>query len=587
MSKIHILDPETVNKIAAGEVVSRPSSVVKELVENAIDAGARRITVEVRQGGKSFIRVTDDGHGMDMDDAVLSLVRHATSKINQVEDLTSLQTMGFRGEAIPSIASVSRFTLQTQVPDATIGTEILVEGGAAPIINALPLTQGTTLWVRDLFFNVPARLKYLKSDRSEFMPMLKFMQSVALLHPEIAISLIHDNRNILKTGGNGRIEDVLLEVFTDEVISHLRPIDYQLEDIQIKGYCSTPSQSRLDRDKQILCVNGRWIQSDLLGKAIRQSTQTIFPSQRYPYLFLHIEVPSSDVDVNVHPAKLEVKFAQESLVFRAVFHALSSLFSAGLSPIADSPVVPTFHGFHIQQRPHVPSEPLVPTDWAKLYTPENSFLPTPINAMPAFIQDIVNVKTPEPLPSVVERMILQVDNTFLIFEQSGELWAVDQHIAHERVLFEQLRSKDRPVASQELLIPETFTLDKVDQLWFEEVLIGLVSSGFRIDEFGGGQYLIRAIPIILMGKPIKSILKDSLKETDEKEPDTRYNRLLSTIACKAAVKAGDKLSHREREELIRDWLSVPNNMSCPHGRPIVKRFSFADMAGWFMRGKHE
>ncbi len=587
MSRIHILDPETVNKIAAGEVVSRPSSVVKELVENAIDADARRITVEVRQGGKSFIRVTDDGHGMDKDDAVLSLVRHATSKIDQVDDLNTLKTMGFRGEAIPSIASVSRFTLQTQTPNTTIGTEIVVEGGNPPIIQSMPLTQGTTLWVRDLFFNVPARLKYLKSDRSEFMPMLKFLQSVALLHPEIAISLIHDNRNIFKTGGNGRIEDVLLEVFTDEVISHLRPIDYQLEDIRIRGYCSTPSQSRLDRDKQILCVNGRWIQSDLLGKAIRQSTQNIFPSQRYPYLFLHIEVPVAEVDVNVHPSKLEVKFSQEQLVYRAVFHALSSLFSAGVSLIAESRVIPTFHGFQVQQRPNIAQEPLVPTDWAKLYTPENNLPPAPINSMPTFIQDLVNTKAPEPLPTVVEHMILQVDNTFLIFEQSGELWAVDQHIAHERVLFEQLKSKDRPVASQELLMPETFSLDKGDQLWFEEVRVGLVSSGFKIDEFGGGQYLIRSIPIILMGKPIKSILKDSLKETDEKETDTRYNRLLSTIACKAAVKAGDKLSHREREELIRDWLSVPNNMSCPHGRPIVKRLSFNEIAGWFMRGKHE
>ena len=578
MASIHILDPETVNKIAAGEVVSRPSSVVKELVENAIDAGAQRITVEVKQGGKSLIRVTDDGHGMDIDDATLSLVRHATSKLQKVEDLSSLQTMGFRGEAIPSIASVSRFTLQTQVPDATMGTEIVIEGGATPIIKTLPLTQGTTLWVRDLFYNIPARLKYLKSDRSEFLPMLKFIQSVALLHPNIAISLIHDNRNVFRSGGNGRVEDVLLDVFTDEVVGHLKPVLCELESVRVSGYCSTPSQSRLDRDKQILCVNGRWIQSDLIAKAIRQSTQTIFPAQRYPYLFLHIEVPPSEVDVNVHPSKLEVKFAQDSLVFRAVFHALSSLFASGVTISTEAPSVPTFHGFQIQQRPAYHPEPVVPTDWSKLYTPEN---------LAPFIPNTVNATAPEPIPLNEQRMILQVDNTFLLFEQSGELWAVDQHIAHERVLFEQLKAKDRPVASQELLMPETFSLDKVDQLWFEEARLGLVSAGFHVDEFGGGQYLIRSIPVILMGKPIKSILKDSLKETDEKDTDTRYNRLLATIACKAAVKAGDKLSHREREELIRDWLSTPNNMSCPHGRPIVKRISLSEIAGWFMRGKHE
>ncbi|MDD5457527.1 MAG: DNA mismatch repair endonuclease MutL [Candidatus Margulisbacteria bacterium] len=593
MGKIKVLDQDTVNKIAAGEVVGRPYSVVKELVENALDAEARSIRVELQNGGKTYIRVIDDGTGMDEADADLAFIRHATSKIDNVEDLPFLTSMGFRGEAIPSIASVSKFTLQTKRAEDKEGTEIIIEGGQRIAKNKLPLADGTFIIVKDLFYNVPARLKYLKADRTEFQHILKFISSLALIYPQISFQLFNEQKKVFGTSGDNRQDEVVSEVFAYDVFKTMKKISYLVNDIKITGYISIPSCTRIDRDKQFVFVNKRVVNSDLVMKALRSATSYIFPPQRYPYCYLHIEVDPSEVDINVHPAKLEVKFAQENAVYRAVFNAIKEVFEKGLTDNSytslpldgqhdDNKIVVSPHTY---LKKDMYQKPMTRIDMEKLFGTEqqqnemqNS--DQTYNILKKFIE---GDNADDAAPNRDQLEVLQFLKTYLVFWYDEQLYMIDQHIAHERFLYEKLKDKTMKVMSQELLLPETVFLDPMEQSRFEENKLLLHECGFKIEEFGKGTYIIRAVPHFLAHKSLKNILQDILAENNDKDENKRYNLMLMQIACKSAIKAGDYLTPAERVQLIKDWLKTDNNLSCPHGRPIVKTWQKNEIEQWFMR----
>ncbi len=582
MTNIKILSDDTINKIAAGEVVGRPVSVIKELVENSIDAGASRIKIEVQNGGKSFIRVTDDGSGMDEQDAKLCLVRHATSKISNEQDLFFLTTMGFRGEALPSIAAVSKFTLQTTQKEKTIGTEIIIEGGKEIAVRQLPLTEGTCITVKDLFYNVPARLKYLKTDKSELGHILRLIQSIALVYPQIAFNLYSEQKKAFAVSGNGRHEDVLSEVMASQVAKDMKKITYEQDDIIIQGYISTPSETIISRDKQIFIVNKRVVQCDLLAKAIRKATYYIYPQGRYPYLYLQLDIDPSVVDVNVHPAKLEVKFANESAIYKAVSEALKDIFLVNNSIYQNIP----------QTNWPVPEKTggAASNFQSMNYSHSTSVEASTRDLLFSVVQEVPTTTKPERQSfegyrSVQEPSmdVLQVNNTYLLYWQNENLFIIDQHIAHERVLYEQLKNKDHIILSQELLMPETIFLDQSEDILLAENRHIFENLGFGIEDFGKGSYLLRSVPTYLTHKPVKNIIRDVLAELTEKDPDKRYQQVLISLSCKTAVKAGDVLTDHEKVALIKDWQKTSNNMSCPHGRPIAKMFCKSEVDKWFMR----
>lgn len=575
MGQVRVLDPDTINKIAAGEVVGRPFSVVKELVENALDADARSIRVDIEEGGKSLIRVADNGLGMDKEDAELSLVRHATSKLSDIKDLFFLSTMGFRGEALASISSVSRFTLTTCQRGSATGTEIVAGGNSQFTSKQISATEGTTVVVRDLFYNVPARLKFLKSDKTEFLHILKFMQSMSLIYPNHVFTLTSDQKQVFQVSGNGRLEDIVSEVFSLDVATDMKPVQYESEGIILRGMISTPAQTRLDRDKQWFFVNRRVVHSDLLSRALRSATFSIFPQSRHPYVFLEVECDASEVDVNVHPAKLDVKFRAETAVYKALQKAVSAVFSQAMYAAA----VPEYiREERPQNNREYFSEKMMPMEWSGMFGPVAQVADVQL------VREASSALSPVPM-MVADETVLQLQNTYLIFVHEHQLMVIDQHIAHERVLYEKLKEKSGKVMSQEMLIPETLFLDPSEEIVLQSVLPELTACGFRLEEFGKGSRLIRAVPSYLMGKPVKQILKDCLSEGDLQDTRNRYNQVLMTIACKAAVKAGDALSPRERSALIRDWLRTPNALSCPHGRPIAKGFRPDEIAPWFRRNE--
>lgn len=592
MGSIRVLDIETVNKIAAGEVVSRPFSVVKELLENSLDAQATKIRISIQDGGKSSIEIIDDGIGMDEEDAVLSFTRHATSKLKSVEDLFFLESMGFRGEAIPSISAVSKFTMRSKKKSNEVGTEIIVDGGKHVSKKLLPLTDGTSIIIKDLFYNIPARLKYLKRDQTEFMHILKFVYASALVRPDVSFQLYNGLKKVFSTTGNNKLEEVVSEVFTYDIFKQMRKIDYQLDDVTISGYISIPSCTKVDRDKQVFFVNKRYIQSDIMGKALRNAITNIFPPQRHPYCFIQISIDPSEVDINVHPAKMEARFANEKTIYRAVYHAVRSIFEKGhnlnqssyASPSInqesnDQQIVLSPQSYYKRDTTDYPAQALnLDSIYGGTKEKQGQFNPVEVFNMPEKEGEASSL-----IDASSSMNILQIQNTYLLFWHKDQLWVIDQHIAHERILYESLIEKKQEIISQELLLPETVFFDKTEEILYNDVKMIFSEIGFSIDAFGSGSYIIRSVPQFLVNKHIKTVIKDIISEISEKDTKKKYNQILLSVACKAAVKAGDKLTSKEMSKLVEDWLATKNNMSCPHGRPIAKIFMKTEIDKWFSR----
>lgn len=591
MSFVHVLDDNTINKIAAGEVVERPASVVKELVENAIDAKADRIEVEIMAGGTSFMRVSDNGIGMSREDAEKAILRHATSKIVQVDDLQAIATLGFRGEALPSIASVSRFNLQTRQAGAELGTEIKITGGKTTEIGVAGCNLGTTIRVEDLFFNTPARKKFLKTNNTESGRINEFIIKLAISHPEIAFKLINNNKSSLATPGRGDLKETLQSLYGASVGQSLLPLEFEDEDIKLWGFVSKPSAIRSSRSWQTFIVNGRIIASRAIAKAIDNAYHALIPKSGYPLIALNIEVPQHTIDVNVHPQKTEMKFEDESRIFKAVYKAvLDAVRPKGqvgqlgqLAAQAD----------HVQQHVEkglqelnfgqsVMNFPLREEKPAMTWQEGTTALAQDKSVKS--VQSVVDEE--EKLPTAGMIPIGQVDDTYIIAQDGDSLYIVDQHAAHERVLFDRFSAQAEHIPSQQLLVHLILDFSTHESQIIEENLELLAGLGFGLEPSGPNQFRLMEVPADVPSSQAEEFIREVLASMEELHRPTAAElrqAVLATTACKAAIKAGFKLNYRQMEILLQELNDTAMPYTCPHGRPTIIKFSSDELAKMFKR----
>ncbi|GAB4506418.1 MAG: DNA mismatch repair endonuclease MutL [Anaerolineales bacterium] len=578
---IRLLPPEIANKIAAGEVVERPASVVKELVENALDAGATDIQIETREGGRRLIRVADNGSGIPAREAELAFARHATSKIASVEDLAAIRTLGFRGEALASIAAVARVSLLTRAAEDEVGTFLRVEGGQVAQREGRASPRGTTVTVENLFYNVPARLKFLKADATESAHIANVVMRYAIAFPDVHFSLVRDGRLAFQSPGSGRLLDVLAKVFGADTAARLLPVD-PAEDaslspdakVRVRGYVSEPSLTRSDRDGLMLFVNRRWVQDRSLAYAVIQAYHTMLPEGRFPVAVILLEMDPAEVDVNVHPAKSEVRFRNPSLVFSETQRAVRRVL------VAHAPVPE----MHVPQptRPQADAERFRTLSQLGLEaqrTGDTEAVRTPVFQVP---------ERPDPaarkLPPL--RVLGQLAQMYIIAEGPDGLYLIDQHAAHERVMYDQLMAQQATaqVAVQQLLQPLPVELTPLQMSTLEETLGDLAALGFEIEPFGEDTCLVRAVPAAIAGDDVATVLRDTLNELgQEPPPPVQGHRVTAVVACHGAVRAGKTLTVEEMRALVEQLERSEFPRTCPHGRPTVLHLSMGLLAREFGR----
>jgi len=608
LGRINPLPPEVASQIAAGEVIERPASVVKELVENALDAGASRIVIRVDDGGKKLIRVTDDGCGMDSDDAVLAFQRHATSKIRDADDLWRIATMGFRGEALPSIAAVAHVELITRPPDAPHGTRVVIEGGFLQTVEPVGCPAGTTVTVQRLFFNTPARLKFLKSASTEFAHIAEVVSRYILAFPEVAFTLEHNGREVMRHVPTGEERTALAEVMGRELAAQLVPVHYHEPPYTVRGFVSPPTVSKPTRSHQWFFVNRRFVRNKTLAAAISHAYHGFLPEGRQPVVVLFLDLPPDLVDVNVHPAKIEVRFRKEAEVQSVVVRALREALLAG-QVVPSVTLSPPREKFSPNLAPPPPRRAL--TEFRQLLqvkfgrgiTPSSSPVPSSPDLPPtlpsstsASLPSLLPTLSPAPpspplLPRPSNLLALkQLAATYILAEnEQGDLFIVCQHRAHERWLFEQLlhRSQGEEVGRQGLVVPLTLSLGQAQGAFVEAHLSVLRRAGFELEPFGRNTFLVRAVPTILAERDYEQVLRDLLDElvvSEKLGADELFHEVLATIACKAAIKAGDVLTQEEMQQLLDDLLTLDNPALCPHGQPILIALTKAELDRRFERG---
>ncbi len=590
--QIRVLSEQLANRIAAGEVIERPASVLKELLENALDAEARTITISVQGAGRRLIRVGDDGVGMNHDDALLAFERHATSKIRSAEDLGCIATLGFRGEALPSIASVSRLTLVTCTELGKAGTWLDLEGGVIRQVREWAGPVGTTIDVRQLFFNTPARLKFLKSRNTELGHMLTTVSQLALAHPTIRFRLTHENQVLLDLAPAHTISERLAAIWGPEIARHLIPIEGREGSLIVSGYVSPPTWSRAARDGQHLFVNGRVVRDRVILHALSEAYRHVLPEKRYPMAFVFIAVPPQDVDVNVHPHKTEVRFAQAELVHAVVREAVQqglaqrSTDSTGLAR-AELPVPP---------RP----TPSLTSPHAPTWTPQSdAVLPAPTPGEPVSIRHAPPVERAlgeksalEPVPLILTRELRplgQIHYSFIVADGPEGLYLFDQHALQERILYETLKGGFRAdgVPRQHLLFPVSVELTPAALAWFEEFRDLLERLGFEAEPFGGHTVVLRTVPAVLAEYPYLQIYRDllaALAATGRAGPyDETVETILATTACHDAIKINRPLDLSEMRHLLDEFASVGAPATCPHGRPLALTIPVAELRRRFHR----
>src|SRR5881394_948737 len=583
MSRIRLL-PETVaSQVAAGEVVERPASVVKELIENSIDAGARKIDILIRRGGISLVRVVDDGCGMDRDDALLSLERHATSKIRSAADLQAVVTLGFRGEALPSIASVSRFRLTTREAGAVAGTEIVVNGGKAP---------GTQVEVRSLFYNLPARRKFLRSENTESRNIEHQIHLQAIGHPRIAFSLLRDGRLVFQLPETATLSDRIRDLYGSELLERLIPVDGNASaKVQISGLIGQAGLSRQTRAQQLIFVNGRAIESGLITAAIREGYHTALMKGQYPVTFLFLNLDPAAVDVNVHPAKREVRFRDPTAVREAIVHSVQQTLERGRTkwqekfraPIAPLSSAPDKVTVDLKLRSEVTSPE---TSQRELPAVAGFVAPGPLLKP----HEVSSQRSIKPDSDQQQFQIIGVLNKlYVLMENVNGLVLVDQHAAHERILFEELRRRmeEEGVLGQKLLLPHTFDLPPRDEDWVERNMSILQKMGIGIESFGPNTFKIDSHPAFLnASNPTQFMRKviDDLKNASTSSSAMRLGEeIIAKTVCRHAVKANDPLRYPEVEKLIRDLLDCEMPYCCPHGRPTMIQISLTELEKKFGR----
>jgi DNA mismatch repair protein MutL len=604
MSRIQLLPEILASQVAAGEVVERPASVVKELVENSIDAGARKIEVMVRRGGISLVRVIDDGCGMDRDDALLCLERHATSKLRSAADLAAIATLGFRGEALPSIASVSRFRLSTREHDALAGTEIIVAGGRIDTVRDGGEAPGTQVEVRSLFYNLPARRKFLRSENTETRNVEHQLYLQATGHPEVGFAFIRDDRVAFQLPAQSNLRDRIRDLHGAELVEQLLEIDGAgaAPRIAIRGFVGRAGLSRQTRAQQLVFVNGRAIESPVLTAALREGYHTALMKGQFPVTFLFVDMDPAAVDVNVHPAKREVRFRDPSQVREAVVAAVRETleggrqtwqqqFSAPASPPANADAQ------RAEPTPSRESDRLsAATATSDL---QQMFAGTAIAHLQAAVLSRAPSKAPEAIPPLSTetatshahqfQIIGVLNKLYVLMENADGLVLVDQHAAHERILFEELRRRmeAQGVPSQTLLMPQVFSLQPRDAEWTSRNIATLQKMGIGIEEFGANTFRIDSLPTFLdSSDPVRFMqhVIDDLKSASTHSSPMRLGEdMIATTVCRHAVKANDPLRFPEVEKLIRDLLDCDLPYCCPHGRPTMIQISHAELEKKFGR----
>lgn len=575
MNRIRLLPEHIANQIAAGEVVERPASVVKELVENSLDAEARHITVAVQHGGRSLIRVTDDGHGMSPDDALLALERHATSKIQRAEDLYRISSLGFRGEALPSIASVSRFVMITRERGALSGTRVEVAGGKILSVREEGAAEGTTVEVRNLFFNLPARRKFLRSDTTELAHIEHIVTLCALAHPHVSFRLVVDDRELFHLAPVRELPPRLRELYGADLTQRLVPVSWREAGVEVTGWIGQPGVSRADRLQQLLFVNARPVESRVLQHAIREGYHTALMRGQYPVTFLFVRLDPAAVDVNVHPTKREVRFRDEPTVRRVVTEAVQRALA--------------------RPEPHPTLRPLPVSVSVGALPPAAGGQPSPLAAppapaLPASAEWLPPLATEIPAEENTRWKILGVIGRLYVVVESPEgLVLLDQHAAHERVLFERmLKTLEQPAApSQRLLLPVTLELDARDADCLRQHLATLQRLGFGLSEFGARSFLVDAIPPYFPDGDLPGVLRrvlDELRQTGEQIHTRRLSdEQIATTVCRHAVKARDPLHGAELVALLTQLHRCELPYTCPHGRPTMIQISYAELEKKFRR----
>ncbi len=661
MSKIRVLPDHVANQIAAGEVVERPASVAKELVENAIDAGATRIIIDVEAGGRRVLKVSDDGHGMVRDDAVLAFERHATSKIAKSDDLEKISTLGFRGEALASIASVARVELTTRTEESTGGTRVLIEGGKMRDVKDAAHPRGTTIAVRDLFFNVPARRKFLRSEATESFHLTNLVTHYALAHPEIAFTLTNNGREVLRVSPANDLRERAYQIFGTEFLDNLLEVGGGHERIaRVNGFVSAPRDRRTSRDAQYLFVNGRFVRDRLISRSLSDGYRSVLPHGVYPAALLFVEIPLEEVDVNVHPAKTEVRFRRAAAVADAVRDAVrSALSSAGYvraearEQVHDEPTVPwPIHSTTepvntmsaaageartVTQQPRIdfadaPTEPfrfspgaspapfVPPVEAEQGEAAHESEARTDVGvrhseSSVSSEDDTVEIsfqrpKTEDQRPTVLPplnsaekfakqvaveslandiRPLGQLEESFIVAVDKEGLLLIDQHVAHERVLFDKYRALEstRIADSQQLLIPETFDLTPAQSAAFDVLANELEVYGFDLMQLSGRTVAIKAVPADLPAGEARAMLAELLETVDAEKKgsarETLRDEVAASLACHAAIKVNMPLTSEKMRWLIDRLLQTSSPTTCPHGRPVILRLTTRDILKGFHR----
>lgn len=639
MAKINLLPKSVAELIAAGEVVERPSSVIKELCENSIDAGADKITVEIKNGGVTFMRITDNGCGMFPEDVPTAFLRHATSKISTSTDLDSIATLGFRGEALAAVSSVARIELLTKPRELDMGTRYVIEGGQELVYEEAGCADGTVITVCDLFYNTPARMKFLKKDVTEGNSVAAVMDRIALSHPEVSVKFIRDGKTVMTTPGNGNLKDTVYAVCGREFANDMLELSGELNGIKVSGMVCKPIACKPTRNGQYTFLNGRFVRSGTVAAALEQAYKGSAMVGKYPQAVVFLSVPYGAVDVNVHPAKTEVRFSDEKRVFEAVYHSTVNAIShrderpsmsfgikkpnnafvnmtaeqykqTALPTTAPKPIKTTYQpkrddlsvasavDFKVPEPKQITGtdeesliKPLAPkpSPIRPAMAPQQSKAPEVYQAeQEKHIAAEEKPDTPtqtiptEPKPEI--RFIGEVFKTYILAEMEGELYFIDKHAAHERILYEELKKKTKP-ETQVLLTPESVVLSKEDY----DILISsekeLCEIGFETEDFGNGTLLVRAIPSVLIGENVSSVISEvaeSLRtkgKADAYKLDDVYHR----IACRAAVKAGNHTTSYEAKALAERVLSDNDIMYCPHGRPVAVKMSKREIEKQFGR----
>ncbi len=619
MGEIILLDEQTINQIAAGEVVDRPASIVKELVENAIDAGSNKITIEIKNGGIKYIKITDNGSGIKKDDIQMAFERHATSKIRKESDILKISSMGFRGEALASVAGISKVTLTTRYKDEQVGNKYIISGGNEILFEEVSYNQGTTILVEDVFYNVPARYKFLKQDSTEARYIEDVVTRLSLVHTNVSFKYINNNKDVLQTSGDGNIETVIYNVFGKDAMQNILLVDYKHEGLHLTGVVGNPTLSRSTRQNEYTYINKRYIKDKVLNKALEDAYDQSLSIGKFPFAIINLEMNPADVDVNVHPAKLEVKFQNENKIYQVVYHGVKSAvesYKNEISPfrkteasvqdivndvenmysqnnenkqkVENTTKETSINNIYNNQQQETNKETLKEEKQVKVFNYIENMDEIKKEQIKEESKGMEQTLLVKEIPEIEYRYVGNVFNTYIIIEIKERMYIIDQHAAHERLLYENIKknyySKDRE--TQMLLIPLLLELRNNEK----EIVIDnnemFKHVGFIFEGFGDNGIKISGVPNVGYELDYKEMFLDGLDElmgASKTTKEEKESRFLSTLACKAAIKGNMNVTVEEQKNLINEMIKLDNPFTCPHGRPTAYEISKYEIEKKFLR----